>query len=216
MVLRGSAAATAVLVHHDQELRRVSRVPQEVLAAARAVAHAEGYATGWAQGRQEAAAAVHVEAARAEREHRTAERAHADLIAQALTALDIAATGLAERCAPALADAGDAVAAIAFAVIEALFAHELAAAADPALDAVRRALSATPAGRPVLIRLHPADHAAIAGSAAADAAGDQGRMVNFVADHTVAPGDAVAESDAVTVDAGLHAALARVREVLGG
>jgi flagellar assembly protein FliH len=213
-VLRGSAAATAVLVRLDQELRRTSAVSEEVLAAARAAAHAEGYATGWAQGRQEAAAAVQAETVRAEQHRRAAEGERAEQVTQALTALNAAAAGLTGRCAPVLADAGDTVARIAFAVTEALLARELAVATDPGLDAVRRALAATPTSQPVLIRLNPADHAVVAGGGLATGPG-QGREVTLVADRSVAPGDAVAVSGESNVDAGLQAALARVREVLG-
>jgi flagellar assembly protein FliH len=213
-VLRGSAAATAVLVRLDQELRRTSGVPEEVLVAARAAAHAEGYATGWAQGRQEASAAVQAEAVHAQNDRRAAEDDRAQQVAQALTALDAAAAGLAGRCAPVLAEAGDAVGRIAFAVTEALLARELAVASDPGLDAVRRALVVAPITQPVLIRLNPADHAVVAGSDLATGT-DHGRAVTLVADSSVAPGDAVAVSGESTVDAGLQAALARVREVLG-
>jgi flagellar assembly protein FliH len=209
VVLRGSAAATAVLVRLDQELRRTSGVPEEVLVAARAAAHAEGYATGWAQGRQEAAAAVQAEALHAEQDRRAAEGGRAEQVTQALTALDAAAAGLAGRCAPVLAEAGDTVARIAFAVTEALLARELAVATDPGLDAVRRALAATPTSQPVLIHLNPADHAVVAGGDLPTET-SHGREVTLVADASVAPGDAVAVSGESTVDAGLLAALARV------
>jgi flagellar assembly protein FliH len=87
--------------------------------------------------------------------------------------------------------------------------RELAALDDPAADAVRRAVTSVPVDVPLVVRLHPADRAALDEQVLAD------RAVTYVEDPAVARGDAVVETPSGSVDAGVGAALARVREVLG-
>jgi flagellar assembly protein FliH len=176
--------------------------------SARAAARAQGYAVGWAEGQcagSERARAMAEDAARehaAERARQTAEHE------QAVAALRAAATRLedtvAEVCAAVQAQAVD----TALQVAEAVLGRELAVAADPGADAIRRALALLPAGGTVTVRLHPQDRSTV------DVTEFAAHAVRLVDDPGLSRGDAVAESDTAVVDATVAAALARVREVL--
>jgi flagellar assembly protein FliH len=94
--------------------------------------------------------------------------------------------------------------------------RELALSESPGRDAVARALELVPVGRPVLVRVNPADHATLTGNAGHEGPlVIDGRTVTLVAAAALASGDAVAESDATVVDARLSAAILRVGEALG-
>jgi flagellar biosynthesis/type III secretory pathway protein FliH len=60
-----------------------------------------------------------------------------------------------------------------------------------------------------MVRLHPDDHAALAGHALDDA-----RPITLVADTGLAPGDAVATSGATQIDGRIHAGLERIKDAL--
>lgn len=228
-VLRGPAAAAvrgarldADLRHspwaqrHSADPRLVDPQLEQAFAAAaeevREAARAQGYAAGWAEGRRLGLVAGQAEAAAAiAREAEDAARRR-DEFAQALQALSCAAAALEATVAPA-AETVDRVAVDAAAeLVTLLLGRELELASSPGLDAVRRALAMTPAGRPVVVRLHPDDHARL--SALEAPALD--REVTLVADPSIEPAGAVAECDATRVDAQLGPALARVRAVLAG
>ncbi len=174
--------------------------------ATRTAARAQGYAVGWAQGRQEALAQAEADARllvedalRAE-ERREAE--HRD----ALAALRQAASGLRGAVQGVCELIGQEATDLAFEVTRALVGHELAVVADPGADVVRRVVSALP-GDAVQVRLHPS----VASSASA-ALADQG--VRVVPDPTLEPSDAMVETDDAVLDLRIGAALDRLREVL--
>jgi len=75
--------------------------------------------------------------------------------------------------------------------------------------ALRRALALAPRDLPVVVRLNPADLAALG-----EAAETVDSSVTLVADPTLAPGDAWATSAATRIDARIRAGLERVRKHL--
>jgi flagellar assembly protein FliH len=181
-------------------------------ASVRRDARAEGYARGWAEGRRAAEAQASVEAHAAATD-RAAEAAHAAAsLNAALSALATAASALEARAVAPAAELTDAVVTGAFELATALLGRELTLAAEPGLDAIRRALVLVPENRPVCARLNP-DDASVTRAGLASA--ELGREVLIVADPSVEPGGAVVDCDATRVDAQLGTALERVREVLG-
>ncbi len=215
-VLRGDRADTVTAARFETDLRSHAGGAGAVSVRVRAEAQAAGYAAGWAQGQREAETV-----ARAQRERIAAETARvadeaAAAVAQALAAVAESAAGLERQLAPAAAELEDLIVRTAFALAESIVGRELAVAGAPGHDAVRRALALAPIGRPVTVRLHPTDHRVLASGepGAVEVVIDR-RSITLVADSTLEPGDAVAHTDASTIDARIGAALARTREVLG-
>ncbi|GAA0609600.1 hypothetical protein GCM10009547_09620 [Sporichthya brevicatena] len=212
-LMRGTAAADLPPAPLEGLLDPLQRTALEELSAAtRAAARAEGFAVGWAQGRRAADEAAREEAARVATERAVAaERADLELL-NALRALSAAADALETRAVVPAQELTDAIVRGAFELAESLLGRELSLAADPGLDAIRRALDLLPQNRPVTARLHPDDASA---TRAALATADLGREVLVVADPNVERGGAVVDCDATRVDAQLGPALERVRAVLG-
>lgn len=172
-------------------------------------AGAQGYARGWAEGRQAAEAAVAQAQAEAAERRAVAEQAWRGDHAAVIAALEAAArelrASLDEACAAVEARAVDA----ALALAEAVVGRELALTDAPGADAVRRVLSVLPHDVTVFtVRMNPADVTGL------DADAFDGLSVTVVADPAVARGDALAETDTMVIDASVDAALTRVREVL--
>ncbi|GAA3398837.1 FliH/SctL family protein [Cryptosporangium minutisporangium] len=220
--LRGAAAQGAVSASFDTNLGRLgARVPRAAsvdaeLAAAKEAAKAAGYAAGWAEGRR--AAKIEAEAARkaADEETRRFQQARQAALQRALQTVGAAAAALEQRAVPSAREMEDELVSAAFVLAEAVLGRELALADSPGRDAVARALELMPVGRPVLVRINPADYATL--TAEADHEGPlviDGRTVTLEPDASLASGDAIAESDATVVDARLSAALLRVGEALG-
>jgi flagellar assembly protein FliH len=210
-VLRGTRASAVTAARFDVDLRTGAPVPHELIQSARIAAQAAGYAEGWAQGQRAAKVASRAaldQAAAAERAHATARSA---ALGRALAALGTAASGLDRRIAQTAEELEDAILAAAVELAEAILDRELSTMDGRALDAARRAIALAPAGAEILVRLHPEDHAMLAEDGALEI---HGRPVRLRPDPTLRPGDAVAEYGATTIDAGLPAALARVRRVL--
>ena len=171
------------------------------VAAETADTRAAGYAAGFAAGRVDG-----------EQEGREVGRREASVVLErAAAALAAAAADLAARDAFAVDAVTGELAELAVAVVEALLGRELAALESPGRAAVERALALAPERGPILARLHPDDHAAVA-AVVGDLA--PGREIELAADPTIEPGGAVVEVGACRVDAQLSAAVARVREVL--
>lgn len=212
-VLRGTDAASVSAVPLDGLLDPMQRAALDALSTtARAAAQAEGYARGWAEGRRSADAAAALEAEAVAAAIAATESAAAASLASALSALSLAAASLEARAVVPASELSAAVVAGAFELAQALLGRELALAADPGLDAIRRALVLLPENRPVTARLNP-DDASVTRSGLSTAA--LGRDVLIVADPAVEPGGAIVECDSSRVDAQLGPALERVREVLG-
>ncbi|GAA3149787.1 hypothetical protein GCM10010466_46160 [Planomonospora alba] len=213
-VLRGADARTVSAARFVTDFSTVANVPAEILERARAEARATGYAEGWAQGREEARRAAAAEVRdEAERVARTEARKLARL-ESALSAIAASASRLEQQTAPGAAELEDLVVGTAYAIAEAVLGREVAHSPEPGREALARALELVPGNRPVLVRLSPADHAAMVGAGQNTFEVD-GRSVTMVVDARLKPGDAVAESDATAVDARLSTAMDRVKEALG-
>lgn len=174
----------------------------------RDAARAQGYAVGWAEGRQEALLRAEETAQAA---HRAAENREAQRDAEhrrALAALQAAAAELrgavAEACDRVASQASD----LAFEVTRELVGHELSLEEDPGAGVVQRVLATLPVAHFATVRLHPA----IAESGAARALAEQG--VTLRADATLAPDDAVVEVDDAAIDLRIENALSRLKQAL--
>lgn len=185
--------------------RALTRLAQSTVESARA----QGYAVGWAQGRREASAQAAAEAAEVANRNAHAQGLRDEEHALALAALEQAAAGFNGSVAEIAAELEDQALRLARELTTALLGRELALAADPAGDVVRRALDVLPdGGVPVTVRLHPDVRAA----AASDALTARG--VTVVGDADLDVHDAIVETDRTHVDRSLAGALDRVLEVL--
>lgn len=176
-------------------------------AQAQAAARAQGYSTGWAEGRRAADETAEGQRRDLAAEHRASEarregehRAAVDALARAVAELHEALSSVCGRVAAQTAE-------LAVALTEELLGHELSVAQAPGVDAVRRALELVPAEAVVRVRLSPdeATHPSLA---------DLVGPVTVAADPSLARGDALVETVDAVVDARVSGALARVREVL--
>ncbi|MDP3890243.1 FliH/SctL family protein [Nocardioides sp.] len=227
-VVTGAAAASAV-VPSSPELRTGlwtrlgghgvlgDTATEESLALlaerTRAAAQAQGYATGWMEGRREAAAAARVEAAEVEARAASAEAQRATEHRAALAALQQAAQRLHDVVGEVCAQVEESATGLALALTSEILDRELGLSADPGADAVRRALRLLPPSGMVRVRLHPDDLSSPAVEAAT-AASLSGCGVTLVGDPGLARGDAVVEADDHVVDLRISTALERLREVL--
>ena len=233
--LRGEDADRAVAAQLDTDLRPAplthqfgttvrlaDPVLEKALEATRAhvrrAAAAEGYAAGHAAGMQAGTARAQMAAeaiAAAAAQAAAVTAAKTDI---ALGALRAAASALEASVLPTLQGAEDVVLQTAVELAEALVGRELTFTAEqgraPGLDAVGRALASMPGTAPVTVRLSPADMAALDLTAAAALPSASGRPVEFIKDFGVERGGAIAQCDAVQIDAQLGAAMARIRAVL--
>jgi flagellar assembly protein FliH len=174
---------------------------------ASAAAKAQGYATGWAEGRRAAeeeavrlAAGLRRQAEEAETRREAEHRVAVDGLRAAASRLEAALTQVAARLEAHVTE-------VAVGLTETLVGHELAVAETPGVDAVRRALALAPAEPVVKVRLAP-EEAAHPGLAELTGA------AVVIADPTLSRGDAVVETADGVVDATVSGAFQRVREVL--
>jgi flagellar assembly protein FliH len=226
-VLRGEAAVHVFPARIDADLREnpyvknartdprlvdptLVRAFDELATEVRASAQREGYEAGFAEGLAEgqAEAARQLAAERADAEQRFNQ--HEAELARAMGLLQRAIEGLEVRQTAALADVEELVLNAVYDIAEAVVGRELALAAEPARDAVARALALVPTGSGISLRLHPDDAATI--DLTADWARD--RDIQVVPDPTLDRGDCVADAGPTRVDARISAALDRVRGVL--
>ena len=189
---------------------RLGEVYADELDRLRAQAHAEGFASGHAEGLT-AAAGVVAEAERAAAERMAeAQQRWERRIASATAALGAAAARLEEAAVPTAEDIRETVIGSVLTLLEDLLGRELALADSPVLDAVRRALTLCPADAPALVRVHPDDLAEIP----ADALAELPDSVRVVGDPAVERAGALAETGSRRIDAQLVSALERVQAVL--
>lgn len=173
----------------------------------RQAARAQGYATGWAEGRRAAATAaaaeaVEVEGARA----REDQRREAEHLAR-IDALSSAAADFRRATDRLATELEDHALHLARELCEALVGHELRSSTDPAGDVVRRALAVLPEGVPATVRLAPAVAATVAPTAF-------GPGVGVVSDASLGTDDAVVETPSQVMELSIGAALDRVRQAL--
>jgi flagellar assembly protein FliH len=188
--------------------------PVVLVEEARAAARAQGYAEGWAAGKRQVREDTQGQLTDAAAQRQQAEDEREQRLGRALAAVALGASTLERRSAPNCAEVDGEVLRAAVQLTRVLLGRELALATEPGLDGLRRALVHTPANRPVTVWLAPADLAALTDGATSTRTVD-GREVTLLADPALQTGDAVAECDAVRVDARLGAALQRLAEVLG-
>jgi flagellar assembly protein FliH len=174
----------------------------------RTAARAQGYAVGWAEGRQEAlaraeetTAAAAAQAAERERQRDEEHRRGVDALLQAAAELRRATSDVCERVAAQATE-------LAYEVTRELLGHELSMESDPGAGVVRRVLAVLPAAHVATVRLHPA----IVESAAARSLAEQGVTVR--ADPALAPDDAVVEAEDAAIDLRIESALDRLRQAL--
>jgi flagellar assembly protein FliH len=189
---------------------RLGDVYAEELARLRERAHAEGYAAGFAEG----SAAAEQVVAKAEREARDqlaeVQARWERRLVSATAAVGAAVRQLEEATLPLADEVRDSVLGAVTTLVEDVLGRELVLAADPGLDAVRRALTLCPADAPVVVRLHPDDLAEIP----AEALSALPETVSVVGDERVERAGAVAETGSQRIDAQIGAALERVQAVL--
>ena len=174
---------------------------------ARTAAQAQGFSTGWAEGRR-AAEAEAIESTRA----MMAARAEAEVRREAehraaLDAVQALAAQLSEQLAAVCAQVESHAVELALDLTEELLGHELSVAADPARDAVRRALALLPDAPVTRVRVSPLDGIS---EELLDLAG----TASVVADPSLGRGEVMVHADDVVVDGRVSGAMARVREVL--
>src|SRR5689334_6749197 len=189
---------------------RLGDVYAEELARLRERAHAEGYAAGFEEGKEAAAEVVaEVERAAAERLAEVQARWERRMVS-ATAALGAAVRQLEESTVPLAEEVRESVVGVVTTLVEDVLGRELVLATEPGLDAVRRALTLSPADAPVVVRLHPDD----LGEIPAEALADLPETVSVVPDARVERAGAVAETGSQRIDAQIGAALERVQAVL--
>jgi flagellar assembly protein FliH len=171
-------------------------------------ARAQGYAVGWAEGRQEALSRAAETAAASARQidhHeqvRAAEHREAVVgLARAAEALDAAATQVSARIA-------EQATALALELTRELVGHELAVATEPGAGVITRVVAVLPDDPTTQVRLHPDT----AGSAAAQVLAGYG--VRVVTDPDLSRHDAVVETDTTAIDLRVDTALTRLADAL--
>lgn len=171
-------------------------------------ARAQGYAVGWAEGRQEALVRMSEAEAEAEQRHRDEEQRREQEHRAALSVLADAADALRRATGEATAKIADQATELAFELTRTLVAHELSVAADPGAAVIARVLASLPDDATTVVRVGPTtadSHAAVL---------LQEHGVRLVVDPDLGTGDAVVETDTTAVDLCVTSALARLREVL--
>jgi flagellar assembly protein FliH len=212
--LRGTAAENAAAVRFGTDLRRGVPPDSAPVERAKEQARTEGYAAGWAEGRQGAAKQAREIAmqARATREEWAKKRAEA--LQWAVEAVGQAATDLRARHLATVQELQEQVLAHAFALAEAIVGRSLDDPDGRAAAALRRAMDVAPEQGAIVVRLNPGDFQDLLGDAVNSEYDYQGRPVLLRSDPMLRPGDAVAEIGSTSVDATLATAVARAREAL--
>ncbi|MCZ2810408.1 FliH/SctL family protein [Modestobacter sp. VKM Ac-2979] len=209
----GTAHPTAA--HSDQAATtrvglRLGEVYAEQLARLRAEARREGWAAGHAEGVLAAEQVVRAAEQAAEERLAEVQARWERRLASATAAMGAAVERLDGTAAPVVDELRDSILDAVVILVGDLFGRELAVAAEPGLDALRRAMTLCPDDVPVVVRLHPDDLAEVP----AEALAQLPASVTVRGDDAVERAGAVAEAGTQRVDAQLSAALDRVREVL--
>ncbi|MCZ2819172.1 FliH/SctL family protein [Modestobacter sp. VKM Ac-2977] len=208
-------AAHRTAAHSDQAATarvglRLGEVYAEQLARLRAEARREGWAAGHAEGLVAAEQVVRAAEQAAEERLAEVQARWERRLASATAAMGAAVERLDGTAAPVVDELRDSILDAVVILVGDLFGRELAVAAEPGLDALRRAMTLCPDDVPVVVRLHPDDLAEVP----AEALAQLPASVTVRGDDSVERAGAVAEAGTQRVDAQLSAALDRVREVL--
>jgi flagellar assembly protein FliH len=189
---------------------RLGDVYADQLARLREEARREGWAAGHAEGLV-ASEQIVAAAERAAEERLAAVQIRWERrLASATAAMGAAADRLDATAAPAVDELRDSILDAVIILVGDLLGRELAMAASPGLDALRRALTLCPTDAPVVVRLHPDDLAEVPPEALAQLPAS----VTVLGDDAVEHAGALAEAGTQRIDAQLSAALERVRQVL--
>ncbi|MCZ2817824.1 FliH/SctL family protein [Modestobacter sp. VKM Ac-2984] len=189
---------------------RLGEVYAEQLARLREEARREGWTAGHAEGLVAAEQVVRAAEQAAEERLLEVQARWERRLASATAAMGAAVERLDGTAAPVVDELRDSILDAVVILVGDLFGRELAMAAEPGLDALRRALTLCPDDVPVVVRLHPDDLAEVP----AEALAQLPASVTVRGDADVERAGAVAEAGTQRVDAQLSAALDRVREVL--
>lgn len=179
-------------------------------AASDAIAYSHGHTAGYTAGIRMAATEADKRRGEMESEHAAALDHAVVRTDQALATLGAAARALELSYLPVLTSAQDALAYAALDLAEAILGHELSDSENSARAALTRALAVPASSGTRTVRLNPSDLAVLIEDSLT-AAG-----VIFVADETVARGDAFTEFETGYLDARIATALERAREALVG
>ena len=169
---------------------------------------ASGHAAGYAAGLRAAADDLATQKAEQQAALADAIAAGQARIVEAVSVLTAAAEALERRTVPRLMEAQDAIAATAIDLAEAVIGRELGSEETAARSALQRALSDVDTALVNVVRLNPADLAAL----------DQQTIlasgVTFAADAALERGDAITEFADGYLDARVSAALERARATI--
>jgi flagellar assembly protein FliH len=214
-VMRGADAQDAPVARFNVDLRGGNRPAVELSERVRAQARATGYAEGWGEGQRAALLAAQAVAVQQAASARVADLARAAAFERAMGAVTGAVRAMDARVVLDVAALEDHVLRAAWQIAEELLGRELAAAAEPGRDALRRAMSLVPADAAVTVLLNRDDYEALTGATTAEHEYvHEGRRVLLRPEAGLASGDAIAECAATTVDARLATAVDRVRKAL--
>lgn len=208
-LVKGEDADTARSVRFDAGFAQHAALPEELAERLRSEAQATGYAAGWSEGRQaaELAAREARDAFAAEAAEITA--AQEETAVRVLGGLADAVTRFEQEAIPAVENLQMELVEAAFELARMIIGRELTTATEPGRDAIARALAFAPPGHAAVARLSPHDAATLPGTITLE-----GRDVVVVADPALAPGDAIVECEASTIESRLGAAMERARLAL--
>ena len=173
-------------------------------------ARVQGHAAGYTAGMRAAANDIAARVARLDADHAARGCQAQAQIDRTVALLTAASRALDERTLPVLQAAEGTLLATALELAEAVIGYQLSDGQTAARLALRRALDPSSSARPNTVRMHPADLATIEPEVLS-AAG-----VEFLADPTLARGDAVSEFAEGFLDARIGTAFERARGALLG
>lgn len=195
------------------EVSQSAGIPEDLLAPARVAAQSVGYAAGWTSGVRAARVIADAEAQAAAIERERVATRQDDQLDRAIRAIRTAATALEHQAIPAAEEVEELIVSTALAIAEALVGQVLRDGPVRSQAALTRVLNLAPVDEDVTIALSPADLPLI--DAESLSAKGESRVIAFVEDPALPPGDAWASCGATTIDARLTSGLERVRQVLG-
>jgi flagellar assembly protein FliH len=184
---------------------RLEQMIREATEQAREAAQAQGYAAGWMQGRQAAAAEAQVQAAAAAAQLERERQAVVAEMRQLLGGLAQAANVMSQRSASEWSEVADVLGEGALQLAQALLARELNSVDDALMLNVRAALQQLADPAQAVVHLHPQDAAMIK---------DVPDGVRIVPDPAVPVGGVVVLTPAQRLRMDLPEALASAQEVL--
>lgn len=186
---------------------------RESFADERVASRAAGYAEGWATGRRDAQRAADAALRQNAVVADALEVARTAQVERAVRALRAASDALDQRQLPSAEELADLIVESSLVLAQSVLDAELSVVDGRAISALRRAMTPLPTWGPVLVRLHPSDLATL--GEVADAGRWHEHQVEFVADDSLSPGDAVAKQGPAEVDARVAAGLLRAATAMG-